>query len=210
MNLQIFAGFYPFNPAMGQEMQTAVEGVKVDRAFLAHFVVGATGAVAADTNDVHAAITASSDVAVVVTTGFTPPPVPRNITATAGGTAGSIKAVQVIVEGTNYLDKAITETLPAFTVDTAGTVAGAKAFKTVTKVTIPAMDGAGATVSIGFGDIIGLPFKLSHNTVLATYKDNIIEGTAATVAVSATAIESNTIDLNSALDGDPIDVYLIV
>lgn len=201
--------FYPFNPNMGQLMQTGVEGVTLDRAFMAHFQVSAANAVAADTDGVLAA-TATSTAVTTVTTGFANPAVPRNITATAGGTATDIKAVQVKITGTNYADEVITEDLPAFTVDTAGSVTGNKAFKTVTKVEIPAMDGAGATVAIGFGDKLGLPFKLSHNTVLAAYLDNTKEGTAATVAVSATAVESNTIDLNSALDGKVVDAYLMV
>jgi hypothetical protein len=146
----------------------------------------------------------------VITTGITNPSVPRNITATTDGTAGDIKAVQVIVEGTNYADEVITETLPIFTVNTKTTVEGSKAFKTVTKVTIPPHDGTGATTSIGFGEKLGLPYKLEHNTVLASYKDNVLEGTAATVAVSTTAIEGNTIDLNSALNSKAVDVYLIV
>jgi hypothetical protein len=151
--------------------------------------------------------TAAAD---VVTTGITNPAVPRNITATAGGTAGDIKAVQVVVEGTNYADEAISETLPIFTVNTAGSVEGSKAFKTVTKITIPAHDGTGATTAIGFGDKLGLPYKLAHNTVLAAYLNNVKESTAPTVAVSATAVESNTIDLNSALNSSVVDAYLMV
>lgn len=206
-------GFYPFNPALGQLMQTGVEGITVDRGFLAHFQVSAVNAVAADADGVHAAINCSADTTVVVTTGFTNPAVPRNITATvAAETAnlGNIKAVQVTVYGTNYLDEAISEKLDAFTADTAGTVESDKAFKTVTKVEIPAMDGAGVTVTIGFGDKLGLPFKLAHNTVLFAFLDNTKEGTAPTVAVSATDFEDNTIELNSALAGKVVDAYLIV
>jgi hypothetical protein len=203
-------GFYPFNPTLGQQMQSEINGVLVDRGFIAHINIPAANAIAADADIVHAAITASATVSTVVTTGFTNPTVPRNITATAGGTATDIKAVQVIVEGTNYEGEAITETLTAFTVDTAGIVTGNKAFKTVTKVTIPAMDGAGVTVTIGIGEKLGIPFRLSHNTVLNAYLDNAKEGTAPTVTVSATAIESNTVDLNSALNGKVVDIYLIV
>lgn len=203
-------GFYPFNPGLGQLMQTAVEGVTVDKGFLAHFQVTAASAVVADADAVHAAINASADAVVTTEDAFTNPAVPRNITATAGGTAGSIKAVKVKVYGTNYADEAISEELPAFTADTAGIVEGTKAFKTVTKVEIPAMDGAGVTVTIGFGEALGLPFKLAHNTVLITFMDNALEGTAPTVAVSATALESNTINLNSALASKVVDAYIIV
>lgn len=204
------SGFYPFNPGLGQEMQTDIEGVTIDRAFGAHFQVSAANAVAADADGVHAAIECSDSETTEVTTGITNPAVPRNITATAGGTAGDIKAVQVTITGTNYDDEVITETLPAFTVDTAGIVTGSKAFKTVTGISIPAMDGAGATVTIGWGDKLGLPFKLAQNTVLFAFLGNTKEGTAPTVAVSATAVESNTVDLNSALNGTVVDVYLIV
>lgn len=200
---------YPHNPKMGQRMQTDVKKLSVDESFLAHFQVLAVAAVVGTNTAAHAAI-AAAVTPVETTTGFTNPAVPRNVTATAGGTAADIKAVQVVVEGTNYADEVITETLPAFTVDTAGTVSGSKAFKTITKVTIPGMDGAGATVSVGFGAKLGLPFKLSHNTVLAAYLDNTKEGTAPTVVVSATVLESNTITLNTALSGKIVDAYLIV
>jgi hypothetical protein len=145
----------------------------------------------------------------VVTTGFTQPSVPCNITATAGGTAGDIKAVQVIVEG-ERAGVEITETLPAFTVNTQGTVTGSKAFDKINRVTIPAHDGAGATTAIGFGEALGLPYKLPHNTVLFACLNDVREATAPTVTTSLTALESNTIDLNSALDGHAVDAYLLV
>lgn len=200
----------PYNPDMGQTIKTDVIQKNTDMAFTAHFQVPAADAVAASNTGILAAFATSASVSTVKTTGFTQPAVPRNITATAGGTAGDIKAVQVVVEGTNYEGQAITETLQAFTVDTAGTVSGTKAFKTITKVTVPAMDGAGATVSIGFGDKLGLPYKLAHNTVHLTFLDNTLEGTAPTVTTDIDEIEKNTIDLNSALNGKIVDAYLYV
>lgn len=208
MDLQLFS-WYPENPKLGQLLQTNVPGVSVDKGFLAHFQVAAAQAVAASATGVHAAVTDTGEQQ-VITTGITNPAVPRNITATAGGTAGDIKAIQVVIAGTNYLDEAITETLPVFTVDTAGIVAGSKAFKTVTSITIPAHDGTGATTSVGWGDKLGLPFLLSHNTVLHTFIGNAIESVAATVACSATAIESNTMDLNSALNSTVVDAYIMI
>ncbi len=145
-----------------------------------------------------------------VTSGITNPDVPRNVTATAGGTSGDIKAIQVIVTGTNADDKAISETLPAFTVNTAGTVTGSKAFKTITSIEIPAHDGTGATTAIGLGAKVGLGVCLSRNTVQAAYLGGALEGTAPTVAVSSSAIESNTATLNSALDGSAVIVDLVV
>lgn len=66
------------------------------------------------------------------------------------------------------------------------------------------------TVSVGFNDKLGLPCLLSHNTVLYTFVDNAIEATAATVTVSATAIESNTLDPNTALSGKAVDAYFFI
>ena len=200
---------YPFNRKMGQLIQTDVHGASVDRAFLVHFQVAAAFATVASAAGIHAAIACSDTLVTTVATAITNPSVPRNITATAGGTAGDIKAVQVSIAGTNYANEVITEVLPVFTVDTAGIVTGNKAFKTVTSISIPAMDGAGATVAIGFGEKLGLPFKLAHDTVLKSYLDNALEGTAATVTVSTAAIESNTVDLNSALNSKVVDIYLM-
>lgn len=203
------SGYYPFNPNLGQEMQTDADGVTLDRAFLAHLHLSTAQAAAASTTAVHAAVT-DNGAPQVITTLITNPPYPRNITATAGGTAGDIKAIQVIVAGTDIDGNVITETLPAFTVNTPGTVAGAKAFKTVTSITIPAHDGLGATTSIGFEDIFGLPDLLAHNTVLFAFLNNTKEGTAPTVTVSASAPSANTVDLNSTLNGTVVDLYYIV
>jgi len=171
--------------------------------------VGAAGVpVVADTNGILPAVT-DTGADQVITTGINFPDVPRNITATAGGTAGDIKAIQVIIAGLDEGGKAITETLPAFTVNTAGTVVGAKAFAKVTSITIPAHDGTGATTAIGFGDVLGLGVHLSRNTVQRAFLNKVLESTAPTVAFSATVLDGNTIDLNSALASTPVTVELL-
>lgn len=200
---------YPYN-YKGQKIQTDSDSIMLNRGFIVLFQVSAANAVAADTDAIIAGIAASAADPVVTSEGFTNPGAARNITATTRGTAGDVKAVQVIVEGTNMNNEPITETLPVFTVDTLGTVSGSKAFKTITKVTVPAMDGAGALVDIGFGEKLGIPYKLAHNTVLKTFLDNAPEGTAPTVTVDSANLEGNTIDLNSALSGKVVDAYLIV
>lgn len=200
---------YPYNTNLAQSLQTDVAGLFSTRRSIASHTVAAAAATVASTTGIHAAVTDNGSEQ-VVTTGITQPSVPRNITATAGGTAGDIKAIQVVIAGTNYLDEAITETLPAFTVDTAGTVTGSKAFKTVTSITIPAHDDTGATTAIGFGEKLGLPDKLPTNTVLLASLGGTKEATAPTVATSTTAIESNTVDLNSALDSSAVEIFYLV
>jgi hypothetical protein len=200
---------FPYNPNANQTIQSNVPGSNPDMAFLAHYQVSAANAVAASTTGIRAAVTDNGSQQ-VITTGITNPAVGRNVTATAGGTAGDIKAIQVIVAGTDMAGNAITETLPAFTVDTAGSVTGTKIFKTVTSITIPAHDGTGATTALGWGSKLGFPHKLTNNTVVLTFFNNTKEGTAPTVTVSATALESNGFTLNSSLNGSVVDIYYLV
>lgn len=201
----IIPGVYPVDPAQANYIGGEAGCRVANGKRLANLNLTAAEAATASTTGVHAAVTDTA-VQVTVTTGFTAPPYPRNITATAGGTAGDIKAITVTVTGTDEAGAVITETLPAFTVDTAGTVVGNKAFATVTSVVIPAHDGTGATTAIGFGDKIQMPHKLDRNTVIAAYLAKVKEGTAPTVAVSATVLSSNTCDLNSALNGTIVDI----
>jgi hypothetical protein len=200
-------GFYPQKAA--GEIQTDVTGAHLDREFIAHEEWTAAEAHAAATAGVLAAVT-DNGASQTIITGFTQPPCARNITATAGGTAASIKAIQVVVTGTDINDEVITETLPVFTVDTAGTVVGSKAFKTVTSVVIPAHDAVTATTAIGYGDKLGLHYARAHIACIASFLANVLEATAAVVTASATVISSNTIDLQSALNGTAVSAYIVV
>ncbi|SOE25615.1 hypothetical protein SAMN05442782_2357 [Streptomyces sp. OK228] len=172
------------------------------------------GSPAVGTNTaIHAAVT-DNGAPQVITTAITNPDVPRNVTATTGGTNTDVKAIQVIVTGTNAYGDVITETLPAFTVDTTGTVVGSKAFKTVTSITIPAHDGTGATTAIGTGvggsgninAKLGIPVKLDRDTIVAGFLNGVRESTRPVIAFSSTAVESNTVYLASALNGTPVIV----
>jgi hypothetical protein len=167
--------------------------------------VGVSGAGVAD---VIPAFTDIGVAAVHVTATITNPVVPRNITATAGGTSADVKAIAVIVVGTNRAGAAISETLTAFTVNTTGTVTGNKAFATITYIDVPAHDGTGATTAIGTGAKLGLPYKFLRDPLVNAYLANVREATRPTVAVSATALESNTVTLSTALDGTAVVVDL--
>lgn len=179
----------------------------------AHDGTGATTSVGLDGGGVADVLAAFTDKGVetyhTADAAINDPAVSRNATATAGGTAGDIKAIQVIVNGKNDNDGAISETLPVFTVDTAGTVVGNKAFKSITSIEVPPHDGNGATTAVGTGAKLGLGRKLGQNTVLNAYLANVKEGTAPTVASSSSAVESNTVSLNSALDGTDVIVDFI-
>lgn len=170
----------------------------------------AAEAAAPSTNGVKTAVTDTGSPQ-TITTGINNPPYPRCITATSGGTANDIKAIQVVITGTNMLDEVITETLPVFTENSATTVIGTKAFKTVTSIAIPAHDNTGATTAIGWGDKCGLPYEIAENcVVIAAYLGATREGALPTIVVDSDEIEKNTFDLSSALNGSTVDLYFLI
>lgn len=163
------------------------------------------GAAALGVSNVVLADTAmASGVTTEVTAGITNPDVPRNLTVK--GNDANVTG-NVVIVGTNAGGEAMTETIA---LAGAAVVVGNKAFKTVTSITLPAYAVANTErVRVGTGAKLGLPVKLSRNTVLTAYLANVREGTAPTIAVSASALESNTATLNSALNGTAviIDLY---
>ncbi len=195
---------HPYDGRRGQTLRTDVGGVAVDRGYVAHYRIAGANAPAADNDGVLAA-TALTGAAQQITAGITSPAAPRTLTikGNAAGIAGN-----VVIHGTNFAGESITETI-ALNGD--AVVGGAKAFRTVTRIDLPAETHPGTdTVMVGWAEALGLPFRLAHDTVLAAYFNGTREATAPTVAVSPTAIEDNTIDLSSALTGQDVDVYLVV
>jgi len=170
----------------------------------AHFQVAAASAVAASNTGVHTGIILQVAGQTAPGNILTSPVVPRalRIKGNAAGIVGN-----VVITGTNYLDEVITETIVANGV---AVVEGNKAFKTITEASIPARNAVADEIAIGWNDKLGLPYKLTHNTLINTFVDNTLEATAATVTVSATAIESNTIDPNTALSGKIVDAYFMI
>jgi hypothetical protein len=132
--------------------------------------------------------------------------VTQTITNAAEDTNGTI-----VIVGKDLAGNTITETL---TPNGGATVAGAKAFAEITSITGAGWVINGAdpdTVTLGFGALIGLPDMLTDTAqVLCASLNNVREGTHPTVTVSATALENNTVDLNSALNGTPVKVYYVV
>lgn len=198
-------GLYPFNPKVSQAIQTSVHGMILDRGFISHLLctpvaLDADGYVASTNMKVGAytlaAVSPDDDCAHNVT-------LVRTV-AGAADTPGT-----VVVVGTDLAGDAISETL---TPGANGvTVVGAKAFATITSITGVdwSVSEANDTIVVGWGDVLGLPDYLDHNTVLAAYLNSVREATAPTVVASATILSNNTIDLNSALDGSAVDVYYI-
>lgn len=187
-------------------LQSDVYGSVFDEMRLGHLRITAAQGAAAAADGVHAAITASGSAVTTVTTAITKPPCPRNLVITPGGTTADVKAASITVTGTNIDDKRITEDFAFLANATAATV-GTKAFKTVTSISIPAQDGAGATFEVGFGELIGLPVMLSAKPLTFVLDDGVIM-TAPTFTIDADEIEKNVIDINDSLDGSVYDIFM--
>jgi hypothetical protein len=196
--------FIGFDPKTRPNVKTDIESLELDRGFIAHFQIEAADAVVLSADGILSA-TALTDAEQSITESITDPGIPRNISIV--GNAAEITG-DIVVTGTNYANEEITETIALNGVTT---VEGAKAFKTVTQIDLPVEVHTDTdTISVGFGNKIGLPYKLSHNTILYAFFDNTKEATAPTVTISSTDIESNTAKLNSALNGKIVDIYLVV
>lgn len=197
---------FPFNTNRAREAQTDIDGVHTA---LLSPVMYTPGSPVLD--DVDWFVVSANMKVGAYTLAHTAPDVgARNVTVSQTAVGAEDTNGTVVIVGTNLAGEAITETI---TPNGGATVAGAKCFATITSVT-----GAGwvigegnDTVTVGFGALIGLPDKLTDTAqVLGASLNNVKQATAPTVTVSATALESNTVDLDSALDGTPVKVYYLV
>jgi hypothetical protein len=149
-----------YNHKFGQKIMTDIEGVDIDRAFLAHYHIAAADAVAAAADGI-LPLTKLGAEAKSIEDGFTQPAVPRNVTvvASAENVAGNVK-----IHGTNFAGESIDETI-ALNATATSAKAGDKAFKTITKVDLPARTNT--------------PVKQKAKTEVTT----AVTGTAGTVVV---------------------------
>ena len=202
-------GFYPFNTNRARRAQTDVHGVTT---LMGAGVMYTPGSPALD--DVGWYV-ASVDMKVgAYTLAKTAPDVgARNVTVTQTAVDTEDTNGTIVVVGKDLAGNTITETL---TPNAGETVAGTKAFAEITSITGVgwAVDGSEGTkdkITVGFGALIGLPDKLSDTAqVLAASLNNVKEANAPTVTVSASALELNTVDLSSALNGSPVKIYYVV
>jgi hypothetical protein len=145
-------------------------------------------AAAADADAIHAAVTLGA-AAASVTTEFTDPPCPRNVSMTPSANMGTAKKVKVY--GLNADKEEITEEL---TFASAGAVLGAKAFASVTKIDLPIQEHAPAA-------------QVETATAAGTVTT---AGNAAVVVKSALFGEDETIDVPVALNDDAAAIALAI
>jgi hypothetical protein len=192
----------PYNPTMGQSIKSAAG--QTDKGFIAHYVIAAADAVAAAVNAI-APVTALADglTTTLTTADIDQPTTPRvlNVTGNAASAVGD-----VVITGTDASGAVLVETI---TSTGAATVAGTKAFASVSTIVLPARGAGGDTIAVGATGAFGLPFRLPHDTVIKILNNN----TATTVAsgsFSATVLADNFITPTAALAANQVDVYLIV
>lgn len=194
---------YPFNPFMGQVIQTDLKGIRADAMYGAHLTWEAPAQAAAAA--VLAATALANGATTEITVGITNPDVPRVLSVT-GNAATAVG--NVVISGTDIAGNAITDTILAAG---AATVAGTKAFKTITKITLPVRGAAGDKISVGTTDALGMPYRLPTNTVMMAAFGGVRETDAPEVTVSAVDLATNTVKLDTALDGaSNVDAYLVV
>jgi len=168
-----------------------------------------TDANASTTATILSAQATSASVVTTVSSFLAQPDVPRNLKITPGGTTADVAAGSVTVTGTNFFSNSISESF-TFGANATDPTTGSKAFKSVTSIVFHVQDGASATFSVGVGDDLGLKRCMEGDFVSMTTASSTYETTRPSVSYATSAVESNTIDPNSVLDGTgDIDVFFV-
>jgi len=142
---------------------------------------------AADTDGIHTAITGNSAIQ-NITTAITNPDDSRNATITGSAGASGDIILTGLVRGTED-----TETIA---LDGTNTVQGNKPFDTITNIKVPAELTSPKTVSVGWGDKVGLTNEISAVTKVYKVVINSIDVTS-TYVTSKVNATYGTIDFST-------------
>ena len=200
-------GFYPMKFSWEWRAQTEVPGTTAQVHTILEFALGSPVV-----DDVDRIVT-SPDMKVGAYAIAAQPDVPRNITVTQ--TAGDTEDTNgtIVIVGTDIAGNEITETI---TPNAGETVAGAKAFKTVTSVTgvgwvIDGTEETNDTITVGVGSLIGLPYLLpADSLVIAGTLNGTREAALPVLTRSSTVLDLNTCDFTSPWAGTAGVVYVMV
>lgn len=117
--------------------------------------------------------------------------VPRNVSlqVTHGS---SIVAMTCLVSGKDEYNQDMSELLTITATGTDKTAAGLKAFKKITSVRFTSAGNATTnTANLGWGDVLGLPFVMTINTIIREWRAGTV-ATAGTIAVAVTTDPATT------------------
>jgi len=127
--------------------------------------------------------------------------VPRNIT-TINADSGTTAALTITVTGYDVYGQPMTETITSAATATSIVADGLKAFKYVYSIAITSAANATAnTLNIGWGDVLGLPYRLvSKSDLLATYQAGVIDAVGTVVVAVDTTATATTGDVRGTID----------
>lgn len=188
------------------KLSTDAYNVPAPAAKVALFELTTAQAAAADDDGLLASVSLGSSAEVVKEEFLNDMPCCRNITITTTGTEGNVKAGTIVVEGEDingdYLKEEVT-----VTADTHVAFVGTCAFRKLTKVTFPKMDGA-VTAKMGWGDKYGVPYMFAQ-APLALGAVNFVNE-AITWAVDDDELAKNTFTFSSAPAGEVVQVAIFL
>lgn len=153
----------------------------------------------ADADGIVVSQAAASALELTLTAGAASLDVPRNITIDTSDASNTTQTVTVT--GTDQYGEALVEVI---TVNGTTEVGGLKAFKTVTSCLTSAALDAGE-IFVGFGDVLGLPYRVDENGLLMAYADGALDLT--TSAVLGTFVPAVTTDPATGTTGDVRGTY---
>ena len=132
--------------------------------------------------------------------------VARNIVSTVTH-GSSVVAMTIVYTGLDAYGETVSETHTIPATGTSQVVNGAKAFKSITSVAITAAGNAEAnTLNAGFGDVIGLPYRITDKNQVLTMFDGQPDAAVVVIADDTTATATTgdirgTVNPNGTLDG---------
>lgn len=182
------------------ELGTDVYGVTINEMRIGHISYASTQTVASDADGI-LALQALDKAGDVVTTFLKQPPYARNLTVVASAD----QTGKVVVEGLDIAGNLITE---EFTLNGTTPIVGKLAFSKVLKVTLP-VKVATETIDLGWGELIGLPFRLASSPLCWALDDGVAM-TAPTFTVDATDLAENVVDFDGSLDGSVLDLFMVI
>ncbi len=184
----------PYDPLKAHQLKTAIKGELADRGHVAHFVLPAAGAIAADDDYIVTAIATTAAVQTLDSIDF------DNILATPK--VLSVKSVtvgqtgNVVITGTDQADKPLSESIA---INDNGSQSGAKVFKTVNAIQLPA-----AVHQTGTAEVLTAAVTQAGN-VTATVTAAVMGGakTTGNIALLGTdTVEEVATKIAAAIDAD--------
>lgn len=141
--------------------------------------------------------------------------VPRNLTIQVTHLS-SIVAMSVTVTGFDQYGEKMVETLSVTATGTDKSAAGKKAFKSILSMAVTSADNATTnTLNLGWGDVLGLPYRIGANAdVLSVFFNDAPDAAATVVKADATTPTATTgdvrgtVDTTSAANGSRVIVWM--